>query len=169
MFLIEGKFSQTEKKNTQAKSEQENMESVLCWPNSSVWGLHLQKTDYPYPSRHQQQIASRLGVGHCVHFVFSVLGSYLVWTCAGLEHAVSLCKLIYGAVLFLGVIYHLYSYNFWPIFHIDPCVLRMGREVKGGWERISFRTQCSEVSRYLPTVQLWISFLIFIYCKKQLL
>lgn len=40
-----------------------------------------------FPSIHQYQIASWLGVGICVHFSFSVLEFHLVCTCAGLTSA----------------------------------------------------------------------------------
>lgn len=51
----------------------------------------LEKTDFPFNSGYQLQLASRLGAGLCDHFLFAVLGFCLVWS-AGLVCAVSLCE-----------------------------------------------------------------------------
>lgn len=54
--------------------------------------LTLEKTDFPFNSGYQLQLASRLGAGLCAHFLFAVLGFCLVWTVQALCVLVSLCE-----------------------------------------------------------------------------
>lgn len=44
---------------------------------------------FPFPNRHQLQIAPRLEVGLCIHFPSCTLGFYLVWICTVLVYAVT--------------------------------------------------------------------------------
>jgi len=63
-----------------------NVEYAWCWPAipeqdtvCPVWLIqlvsrHLEKPDFPSPSRYQMQIASWLSIGLCAHFSFSKMG-----------------------------------------------------------------------------------------------
>lgn len=109
------------------------MDSILCWLPSPEYGvcpgvwlthpvtLHWRELDFPFTSRYPWQTASWLGVGLCIHFPFSELGSWLVWICLGPVHAVRGCEFMCAPVLLclqfcsLGVTHH-----FWLLqsFHL---------------------------------------------------
>jgi hypothetical protein len=55
----------------------------------------LGKTDVAFISKYLLQVASWLGVGPCVHFLFPVLACHLAWTCAGLVHVTKVSVSLY--------------------------------------------------------------------------
>lgn len=85
------------------------MEFVLCWLLIHgyeilpwVWFIYknpLKQTDFPFANWYQFQIASWWGVESHVHFPHSVMGSCLLWTCACLVCAASICEFVYVSVL----------------------------------------------------------------------
>lgn len=81
------------------QSTQKNMESILClsavpdhetcWTKVDVIQfVSLEKVHFPFPSRHELQMASCCGVGFCAYTPFSMLGFCLAWVCTGLVHAI---------------------------------------------------------------------------------
>lgn len=58
----------------------------------------LEKTEFPVPRKYQLQRASRLGVGLCDHFLFSVLGDVL-FDLYGQACAATACEFISVSVL----------------------------------------------------------------------
>lgn len=72
------------------------MESILCWPASPEpqWGLpwSLLDTWWHCIEENRFYLSQQLSImssclvrgGTCVHFLYSVLGFYLAWTCAAL-------------------------------------------------------------------------------------
>lgn len=99
--------------------------SPLCVANYSwAWGLLWSMIDiqwhsvgekwFPFPSKHQSPLTSWLKVGLLVHFLLSVLGILLAWTCVGFVHAVTVSVSLYvhlscflWKTTFLGVIHSL--------------------------------------------------------------
>lgn len=96
--------------------------------------LHWTKWISPFLSRYQWQTASWLGMGHCVHFPFSLLGSCLVGACVDAMHAVRISMNSYVCIspvvstrlFFLRVIHHFWLLqSFHLLFHKDPRALRV--------------------------------------------
>lgn len=85
--------------------------SVVDMPSDTP----LKKANFPSPSKYQLQIVAWLWMGLCVHFLVSVLGFCLVWTCVGLcmyqPLRVHMCinPSVFGWCCFWRVICHLWS------------------------------------------------------------
>lgn len=124
----------------------------------SIQRRFIEENSFSLSCRYQLEIASWLGVGPHVYFLFAGLGFCVIWICAGLVLAVTVSELISALVLlcaeeaFLGVIHYLWIlYYFWLLFYIDLLVLREGLN-----KDILFRTKSSKVSFCLHIVCLWV-------------
>lgn len=96
--------------------------------------IHLRKLVFPFPTGISWKSFFWSGVRLFVHFPFSMLGVCLVWTCAGLLHAVPVSM----SSCFRWVIFCLSLSQSFHIFCIDSWALSVGNLVKD----TSFRTQC---------------------------
>lgn len=127
----------------------------------------LEKMDFPFAGEyHLLQTASCLGEGPkppspqdtaCLELVqvLFILSQSYEFICTPV--------LLYLEDSFLGVIHHPHSFNLSaPLPHKS---LSPGREEFN--KNIPFRTVCSKVSQSLHIVELWVSLLILIHCKKK--
>lgn len=144
--------------------------------------LSIEKNPFLSPSSCQLQVVSYLGVGLCAHISFSMLRFYLVRTCAGLVHVITVCEFRYLSCACYHCLWVQIFISFvvsaklcFPEDNLQLWLLQSLHLLyrtcifTEGWDTsIPLKSECSQVSHSLQVVQSRTVLLITFYSKKLL-